>query len=197
MLHLRPDRRLVLLRRLLRARLVQLPPPAGLHRRPPVHRRVLVLVALADALVARVAPRLLLAAVQNRVRRRHVRPVRRRRLQAVRQARPRVHPDVRLHPEVPPVALLRPVHLRIPLPLRVLRRTRRLDDARVHDRPLARAVPKRRQVRVDLLEQPLAEPVLLQQVPELQDRHVAEGDASSGSGPVGRRPANRRTDSTS
>ena len=55
---------------------------------------------------------------------------------AVRQARLRVHPDVRLHPEVPLVALPRLVHLRIPPALRVLRRTRRVDDARVHDRPL-------------------------------------------------------------
>ena len=52
MLHLRPHRRLALLRGLVRTRPVELPALAGLHRRAPVHLRILVLVALADALVS-------------------------------------------------------------------------------------------------------------------------------------------------
>ena len=91
MFDLRPHRRLAPLRGLLRARLVQPPTLAELHRNLPIHIRVPVLLALAHPLVARVAPHPLLAPVQQRVRRRHVRLVRRRRLHAVRQARLRVH----------------------------------------------------------------------------------------------------------
>ncbi len=87
------------------------------------------------------------------MRRGHVGLVRRGRLQAVRQARLRVHADVRLHPEVPLVALPRLAHLRIPLPRLVPGRARRVDDARVHDRPALQAVAQRSQVRVDLREQ--------------------------------------------
>ena len=64
------------------------------------------------------------------------------------------------------------MHLRVPRPLPVLRRTRRGDDARVHDRPSPEPMPQRRQVRVDLREQRLAETVALQQVPEVQDRRL-------------------------
>ena len=103
---------------------------AGLHRDLPVCLRIPVLLALAHPLVARVAPHTLLAPVQQRVRRHHVRRVRRRRLQAVRQPRCRVHTDMRLHPKVPLIAL-RLAHLRVPL---ASARRRRGDDARVHDR---------------------------------------------------------------
>ena len=172
MLHLRPHRRLAPLRRRRRPLLVQQPALAGFHRDLPLHRRVPVLLARAHPLVARVAPYALLAPVQQRVRRGHVRGVRRRRLQAVRQPRLRGHTDMRLHPEGPPIALLRLAHLRVPCARAVLRRRRRGDDARVHDRPSLQPMPERGQVRVDLLEQRLAQSVLLQQVAEVQDRRL-------------------------
>ena len=89
------------------------------------------------------------------------------------------------------LTFFRLVHLRIPLPLRVLRRGRRVDDARVHDRPPPQAMARVRQVRVDRLEQSLAETVRLHKVPELQDRRLVLQPARQPE------PANRRTDSTS
>ena len=128
-----------------------------------------VLGTLLHPLVACVAPRRRLTAVQQRTRLRHVACVGRRRRQAVRQTRPGVHPDVRLHPEIPLLALPRLMHLRVPCAAAVLRRRRRVDDARVDDRPRAQPMAARRQVRIDLLEQTLAQAVLLQQMPEVQD----------------------------
>ena len=172
MLHLRPHRSLAPLRRLLRPRLVQQPALAGPHRRRPRHLPARVLRPLADALAAGVPPHLPLAAVQHQMRVRHVRTVRRRRRQTVRQTRLGVDADVRLHAEVPLVPLLPLVHLPVPLAVLVLRRTRRVDDARVHDRPSAQPVVPRRQMRVDLLEQRRAQTAPLQQVPEVQDRRL-------------------------
>ena len=52
----------------------------------------------------------------------------------------------------------------------------------------------RRQVRIDLLEQTLAQAVLLQQMPEVQDGGLA---TITGSASVNRSPTKRLTDSTS
>ena len=52
-----------------------------------------------------------------------------------------VHPalcvsaDVRLHAKIPGIPLFCLFHLRVPLPLPILRRTRRTDDAGIHNRP--------------------------------------------------------------
>ena len=69
--------------------------------------------------------------------------------------------------------------------------TRRRDDRRVHDRALAKARVLGLQVSIDFLEQHLAEPVRLQEVPEIED------GVSSGSRSDSRSPANRRIDSIS
>ena len=169
MLNLRPHRRLALLGRLFGDALAQQPAPPRLHRHTPLDTAVPVLGTLLHSLVACVAPRRRLSAMQQRSRLRHVACVGRRRRQAVRQTRPGVHPDVRLHPEIPLLALLRLMHLRVPCAAPVLRRRRRVDDARVNDRPRAQPMAARRQVRIDLLEQTLAQAVLLQQMPEVQD----------------------------
>ena len=95
--------------RFLRSRLVPPPTLAGLHRDLPVHLLVPVLLALAYTLIAGVAPHLLLASVQQCVRRHHVRHVPRRRLHAAGQTRVRVHTDMRLQPVVPLVALVQVV----------------------------------------------------------------------------------------
>lgn len=46
----------------------------------------------------------------------------------------RIDADVRLHAEIPPVSLLRLAHLGIALLRRILRRRRRRDQRRIHDR---------------------------------------------------------------
>ena len=110
--------------------------------------------------------------MQQHARLRHVHRVGGRRRQAVRQTRFGVHPDMRLHPEVPLVSLLRLVHLRIPFSPAVLRRRRRVNDARIHDRPRLQPMPERRQMHIDLLEQPHPQALRLQQVAEVQDRRL-------------------------
>ena len=104
----------------------------------------------------------------------HVRLVRWRRRQAVHQPALRVHPDVRLHPEVPRLALPPLPHLRVALPLAVLRGARRLNEARVHQRPRAQARPALRQHRVDPIEQRLPEVRPLKPAPEVQDRRLVQ-----------------------
>ena len=44
-------------------------------------------------------------------------------------------PDLRLHPKIPLIPLLTLVHLGVAFLTRVLRRRRRVDDYRIHDRP--------------------------------------------------------------
>ena len=81
---------------------------------------------------------------------RDIRHVGRRRHDAVHQPRGRVHPDVRLHPEIPLVPLLDLMHLRVPLLRAVLRRRRRVEDGRVHDRAFPQPQALRRQMPGDL-----------------------------------------------
>ena len=69
--------------------------------------------------------------------------------------------------------------------------TTAVNDARVNDRPRAQPMAARRQVRIDLLEQTLAQAVLFQQMPEVQDGGLV------GSASVNRSPTKRLTDSTS
>ena len=164
MLHLRPHRCLALLGRRLGAVPIEQATLARLHRHLPGDAATPVLRALVHTLVARVAPCLRLVTMQQHARLRHVRRVGGRRRQAVRQTRFGVHPDMRLHPEVPLVSLLRLVHLRIPFSPAVLRRRRRVNDARIHDRRM----PERRQMHIDLLEQPHA----LRLQAEVQDRRL-------------------------
>ena len=172
MLHLRPHRCLALLGRRLGAVPIEQATLARLHRHLPGDVATPVLRALVHTLVARVAPCLRLVTMQQHARLRHVRRVGGRRRQAVRQTRFGVHPDMRLHPEVPLVSLLRLVHLRIPFSPAVLRRRRRVNDARIHDRPRLQPMPERRQMRIDLLEQPHPQALRLQQVTEVQDRRL-------------------------
>jgi hypothetical protein len=82
----------------------------------------------------------------------------------------RVHRDVRLHPKIPLVALLRLVHLGVALTFPVLRRGRRGDDRRVHDRALLHQALLRAQHGVDLRQDSPRQVVPFQQVPELQKR---------------------------
>ena len=80
-----------------------------------------------------------------------------------------VDPDVGLHAEVPLVPFTRLVHVGIALFVPVLGRRRGVDDGGVHDRALAHLDALGLQVVVDLLEEFLAEIVLLEEMAELQD----------------------------
>ena len=81
-----------------------------------------------------------------------------------------IDPDVGLHPEVPLVALLRLVHLGIALTGGVLRRRRCGDDRGVHDRAAPHDPALLVEDLVLRLEQLLAQLVLLQQMPKVQQR---------------------------
>ena len=80
-----------------------------------------------------------------------------------------VHPDMRLHAEVPLPALARGVHLRVPFLLPVLRRTRCVDDAGIHDRAPVHLQPVLGQVDIDQAEQAISQVVPFHEVAELAD----------------------------
>ena len=84
----------------------------------------------------------------------------------------RVRADVRLHAKIPGIALLRLFHLRVSLMLLILRRTRRTDDAGVHNRPFMQQQTPLRQIALSQPEQRLRQPVCLQKVTELQYRRL-------------------------
>ena len=75
-----------------------------------------------------------------------------------------------LHPEIPLVALLGLVHLRIPLSLFVFGGAGRGDQGGVNDRALAHRHAPSSQECLDGVKDLLAQPMLLQQVPEGEDR---------------------------
>jgi len=94
----------------------------------------------------------------------------RRHVKAVHEARFGIGTDVCLHAEVPLVTFLGLVHLRIAFSILILRRTRRRNDRRVHQRALAHEQPSSAQERVDLLKDRLRQLMLLEQAPEFQQR---------------------------
>jgi hypothetical protein len=109
----------------------------------------------------------------------------RRRLQAVhvvpgarlrRDTAAGIHADMGLHPEIPVVALLRRRHLGIAGARLVLRRRRRVDDRRIHQRARAQRDPLVRQMRIHRGEERLRQTMPLQQVAEVEDRGLV-GDA--------------------
>ena len=77
---------------------------------------------------------------------------------------------MQLHPEMPVLALHGLVHFRIALVPLVLRRSRGSDDRRIDDRAQLQQQPAALKQAAHLGEDRLGEPVLLQQVPEAQDR---------------------------
>ena len=81
-----------------------------------------------------------------------------------------VGPDVHLHAEVPDVSLLAAGHLGVALVLLVLRRVRRLDEAGVNDPSRGQLQAGLEELLVDRLKDLRAELMLLEQMPELQDR---------------------------
>ena len=91
---------------------------------------------------------------------------------AVNQANRAIDTNMALHAKVPLIALLRLMPLRITRLISILRRAGRFDDRRINDTafPNHQAMPG--QLAVDLLEQLLAQIVLFQQVPEVQDRRL-------------------------
>ena len=114
---------------------------------------------------------------------RHLRDIRhvgRRRRDAVHQPRDCVHPDVRLHPEVPLIPLLDLMHRGVARLGAVLRRRRRVEDGRVHDRAFPQPQALRRQMPSDLGQQHLAQGMAFQQVPEVQDGRLIGARAPCG-----------------
>ncbi len=183
MLGLRTHRGLAPLRLCLGAARRQQPPETRAHRHLPAHLRTRVLRALLHSLVAGIAPHRALTSVQQAMRLGHVGDVRRRRVHAVDQPRPRIRAAVQLHPEVPLPALSGLVHLGVARSLAVLRRGRRADDRGVHDRALAQLQPLPCQMRVDRREQLRSQLMALQQVAEVEDRRLIGdrlGEAETG-----------------
>ena len=97
----------------------------ALHGHVPRHRFADVLRPLFHALVAGVAERGTLVAVQQRVRLGHIGDITCRADDRVHQARSSIDANVGLHAKVPGIAFLRLVHLGIALAVLVLRRRRR------------------------------------------------------------------------
>ena len=147
-----------------------------------------------DSLIPCIVPHPFLSTVQQPVRLRHVMHVRRCRSYAMNNSRLSVRMMCSLHPKVPLIPLLRLTHLRVSAHQNtILRRRRRLDDARVHDRSLPKPQSLGLQMTVDLYRPPdLPQLVLFQQMTEVQDRRLVRY-----SGPDSLRPTNRLTDSTS
>ena len=84
-----------------------------------------------------------------------------------------VRADMNLHAEVPLVALLGLVHLGVALLFPVLRRGWRMDDRRIdHRAALEQQVLLRERV-VDDVHHLCCEPMLFEQMPELEDRRLA------------------------
>ena len=89
-----------------------------------------------------------------------------------------VHPSLRIaahvgfHAEVPGVALLRAGHLGVPFTLLVLRRRRRMDDRRIHDRAFAHHHAPIRQIALCLVEQRFGQSMGFQKMAELADRRL-------------------------
>ena len=75
-----------------------------------------------------------------------------------------------LHAEVPGLALLRLMHVRVAFTALVLRRRRRGNDCRVHNRAFPEQQPLLGQVTIDGVEHDLGQLVRLQQAPKLQQR---------------------------
>jgi len=81
-----------------------------------------------------------------------------------------VHADVEFHAEIPLVALLGLMHLGIPLSFLILGRAGSRDQGCIDDRALLHGHAVRLEVRLHCLKDLIAQIVLLQQVPERQDR---------------------------
>ena len=89
-------------------------------------------------------------------------------IEAVHHAAVGIDADVGFHSEIPVVALLGGRHLGVARARLVLRRGRRINDRRVDQRAGAQGDALVRQIRVDLGEDRLAQPVLLQKVAEVE-----------------------------
>jgi len=81
-----------------------------------------------------------------------------------------VHPDVDFQSKVPMLALTGLVHLRIPLPLFILRGAWSLDDGGIDDRALLHGHAVGLEVSFARLKDLRAQILLLQQMPERQER---------------------------
>jgi hypothetical protein len=97
--------------------------------------------------------------------------IRGRRLQRVYDSAP-VSAHMRLHPEVPFFAFDDLVHFRIALTVRVLRRGGRLNDRCIHDRARLQQQSLIFQQLTDMHEDPLGQPMLLEQPSETQNRRL-------------------------
>ena len=140
------------------------------HCRMPVDRLARVLGALGHALVASVAQHSLLAAVQQRVRLRHVGYVAGGADDGMNQAGRHVHAHVCLHAKVPVVAFLRLMHLRIAFLVAVLGRRWRCDQGGVHDGPFTHRQALAGKVAFDFIEDAARQRILFQQTAELEQR---------------------------
>lgn len=89
-------------------------------------------------------------------------------LHCVDKAAPGIHAGVALHAKMPLVPLLHRVHLRIPLLVHVLRGAGRADQRGVHSAVALYHPSGLLQTAVDGVKKQLADPFLLQQVPEVQ-----------------------------
>ena len=145
----------------------------ALHGHVPCHRLADVFGPFFHALIAGVAERGGLVAVQQRVRLGHIGDIAGRADDRMHQARSGIDADVGLHAKVPVVAFLRLVHFRITLAILVLGRRWRGDQRGVDDGAFAHHQAFLGQVPVDRVEDLARQPVGLKQVAELrQGRRV-------------------------
>ena len=105
------------------------------------------------------------------------------------------HSDVVFHPKVPLLALTGLVHLRIPPPLFILRGAWSLDDGDIDDRAMLHGHAVGLEVSFDRLKDLRAQILLLQQMPERQDRGLiknADGDQGDADKAAHRRHLDQR-----
>ena len=123
-----------------------------------------------NTLIASIAERSLLFAVQQFVPDRDVADIGSGADHRVYKARVGIHANMRLHAEKPLVALLRLMHLGVTLLVPILGRTRRSDDRGVDHSAFTKHQTFGREMFVDRGEDRFGQRVLLEQAPELEQR---------------------------
>ena len=154
------------------------------HSDVPLDVAPLILFALLNTPVARIAQHHFLLTMQQRVRLRDIVHVGRCAHDRVHQAG-HVHANVGLHPEVILIVLLGLMHLGVPRACGVLGGTGRLNDRGIHDRALAHHHALVLKQQVDRFKRIGGDVVLLQQVAKVQDRRLVR-DAATGERQLGK-----------
>ncbi len=149
------------------------------HGHVPHHTLLHVLRALGHTLVARITEDHLFLAVQQLPRYRHVGHVRRRAFLGMHQSGLGVRAHMCLHPEVPLLAHSGLVHFRVACAAVVSGRARCGNNGGIDDRALLEHQALAHEQRVDRLEDPIGERMLLEQIAKVEDRGLVRDRAPS------------------